>query len=191
LSAKIADNSFSLFVSFILNVLKLAKPFNTRDHLMRISNKGRARTFAPSEEDISLAKADSHKMESLESAIKGSDRLVTRFSLPSGESIEISLPAGALTLFLATIKEMAKGHAVGIVPLEEELATQEAADFLHVSRPFLVKLLDDKRIPSRKVGTKRRVRFDDLLRYKAKEDEERKKILDQLTAEAQEMGDDY
>jgi len=162
---------------------------------MNSKDKAAARTYAPSEDDISLAKAGSSKMEPFEMRMKNGDHLLTKFSLPTGESVEISLSAGALSLFLATLKEMAKGNTVGLIPLQAEISTQEAADFLHVSRPFLVRLLDDKKIPSRKVGTKRRVRFDDLLRYKAIEDDERKKILDQMTIEAQELakeiGEDY
>ncbi|MCO6455377.1 MAG: excisionase family DNA-binding protein [Pirellulaceae bacterium] len=66
-----------------------------------------------------------------------------------------------------------------------------AADLLNVSRPYVVKLLEESKIPSRTVDKYRRIRFDDLMAYKRKDDEARAKVLDQLTAEAQELGMGY
>jgi excisionase family DNA binding protein len=109
----------------------------------------------------------------------------------AGEEETIELPAGAVKLLQAILEDMASGRAVTIVPQNAELTTQQAADFLNVSRPFLVQLLERKKLPFRLVGTHRRIRFEDVVRFKENIDVERRKVLDQLTAEAQELDMGY
>ncbi len=112
-----------------------------------------------------------------------------RIRLDDGDESEpVVVPASALRLFMLLLVEFSQGNAVTLVPTHAEFATQQAADLLNVSRPYVVKLLDEGKIPCRTVGKYRRVRYEDLIAFKRKDDETRARVLDQLTAEAQELG---
>ncbi len=103
----------------------------------------------------------------------------------------LRLPAAVGDLLYRLLTEMAKGNAVAIVPVDAELTTQEAADFLHVSRPHLVRLLEEGKVPFTKVGTHRRVRFSDLATFRRKREEDRSRAMEELAAQAQELGMGY
>jgi excisionase family DNA binding protein len=108
-----------------------------------------------------------------------------------GRPISAMVPREAFELFLEVLRQMANGNAVTIVPVHAELTTQQAADLLNVSRPFLVGLLDEGKLPSRKVGSHRRVKAADLIAYQQRDEAGRKKVLDELTAEAEKHGLGY
>src|SRR5690349_9915165 len=146
-------------------------------------------TVAPSEADALLARESSRRLAAHKLGKRSSIRIQL---LDDGEEAEtLSVPASALRLFLHLLTEMSQGNAVTLIPTHAELTTQQAADLLNVSRPYVVKLLDEGKLPYRTVGKYRRIRFDDLMAYKRKDDEARAKVLDQLTAEAQELGMGY
>lgn len=104
-----------------------------------------------------------------------------------GTPHSVRVPMSALRLLVDVLTEIGEGNAVSIIPVHAELTTQEAADVLNVSRPHLVKLLESNEIPFHKTGTHRRVRYQDVIAYKKRIDNERNKILDELAAQAQEL----
>lgn len=146
-------------------------------------------TVEPTEADTQIARESSRQLATHKFGRRSSVRIQV---LDDGKEAEtLSVPASALRMFLQVLTEMSQGNSVTLIPTHAELTTQRAADLLNVSRPYLVKLLDEAKIPCRTVGKFRRVRFDDLMAYKRKDDEARAKVLDQLTAEAQDLGMGY
>jgi excisionase family DNA binding protein len=138
-------------------------------------------TALPSKEDSELAQTASREI-----ARKQPSEL--RVRLEDGQ--ELVLPRSATRLIAHLLTEMAQGNAVTIIPIHANLTTQEAADYLNVSRPFLIGLLEAGKIEYHKIGTHRRVRFLDLVKYKEATEKRRREIMEELAAQSQaeEMG---
>jgi excisionase family DNA binding protein len=147
-------------------------------------------TVTPSVED-SLAARDSSRR--LAPYLAGRRKVRVQVIPEEGRADEepLVLPASVLNLLFTILTEMAEGNTVTLIPIHAELTTQQAADLLNVSRPFVVELLEKGEIPHRKVGTHRRVLFSDLMAYKQRSDAKRQKALDELVAQAQEENMGY
>ena len=137
----------------------------------------------PSDRDAALADQAGRKLAGWGD---GSDPVPTRFGVATGEPVDI--PTSAVRLLKEILDHMAHGNGVALTPLHAELTTRQAADLLQVSRTHLVQLLDEGRIPYRKVGAHRRVRARDILDYRRETESRRRKALDELTAVDQDLG---
>ena len=137
-------------------------------------------------------------------AVSGKEREIARISseklakfrnktlkVQLGGKGECSIPACAIPLLAEMLSVMAEGQAVTVVPVQTELTTQQAAEVLGVSRPFLTKLLDSGEIPHRLVGTHRRVMLHDILEYRRQTNRNRETALEELAAEAQKLNLGY
>src|ERR1017187_3059870 len=144
--------------------------------------------FLPSEGDIALARESSRAL-SMILATKADFQTITIES--DGERKQVDLPVAAFRLFIDILANLSQGNAVQVIPVHAELTTQEAADMLMVSRPYLIQLLDQNQIKYRKVGTHRRIKYRDLLEFKMLEDARRDGALDELAKQAQELGMGY
>jgi len=144
--------------------------------------------IAPTPQDAKLARESSavlapflHDTETTETP---------HILLRSGTNREadIALPSSVLKLLLGALEEMGKGNAVTLLPLQAELTTQQAAELMRVSRPSLIKMLDERKLPFRKVGAHRRVRYADVLRYLEVEHSRRVKVMEELMEETERLG---
>ena len=141
--------------------------------------------ISPSPQDVQLAAQSSRMLATADEF----DSDVSLQMVKGGKTV--SLPPVALRLLKQLLDELAAGHAVAILPMATELTSQQAADILKVSRPFLVKLLEQGELPFRKVGKHRRVLLEDVLAYKQVQMQQRQCALDELIGQAQELNMGY
>jgi excisionase family DNA binding protein len=99
----------------------------------------------------------------------------------------VPLPPSAVKLLVEIMNQMAQGHTLTVVPQKDYITTQESADLLNVSRPFFVKLLESGKIPYKKVGNRRRILSEDVLKYKNNIQKKRVHVLQELVDQAQEL----
>ena len=117
---------------------------------------------------------------------EGASRLARALEVSGSAFGEIPLPENVRLTLLHVLREMGKGSALAILALDEELTPQQASDLLKVSRAHLMRAIHQNALPTRRVGSHYRVRLRDVLGYRD-ERERRGRLLDELTAEAQEL----
>lgn len=139
-----------------------------------------AKNERPSERDVLLAR---ESVQLLRGCVADAESHITL--QVNGRTF--LLPDSLKSVLQTSLELIAENHAVTLLPADDEIGTQEAADLLKVSRPYLVKLLDSGAIDSRKVGVQRRVRVTDVMSYKAREKVSRRNVLAELVAEGQRL----
>jgi excisionase family DNA binding protein len=151
----------------------------------------RTRRLAPPDmtaEEADMARtAQRFIVESLDHSRSASITLTS----DTGEAPSISVPTKTLRLIADLLGLMAERRPVSLTPLNHELTTVEAAQFLNVSRPFVIKEIEEGRLPHRKVGSHRRVQFSDLLKYAEAMHAQQAQALQRLADNAAELGLDY
>lgn len=127
---------------------------------------------------------DKALIEKLKEIIDGAERPV----LLGREGAHIQLPEPLFHVLTKAVRLMASGQAVTLLSENEEFTTQAAANFLGMSRPYLIKLLERGELPFHFVGTHRRIYLKDLKEYSAIRDLKRRKALDQIAEDVQAAG---
>lgn len=143
-------------------------------------------TRPPDGEEIDAAVAALPRLRDYLSSHAGAP--LVRLSVAEDRSEVLALPRAAVELLASILGHMAVGQSVSIVPSHAELTTQQAADLLNVSRPFLIGLLDAGEIEYRLVGTHRRVQASSLMSYQRTDDARRRRDADALSAETYALG---
>jgi excisionase family DNA binding protein len=137
----------------------------------------------PSEQDAALAKAASQAL-----AEAGDKPLRVQVEAAGREITAVDLPPVVARLLMDILKETAAGHAVTLVPFQEEITTQQAADLLNVSRPYLVGMIEKGELPVRMVGNQRRLPLKNVLTYREENRAKRLETLQELVAHDQKLG---
>jgi len=156
---------------------------------MRTLEKARQVLPPPlSPQDMEMARvAQRCIMEALDHSRAAAITLTT----DSGERPTVDVPPAALKLIGQLLGAMSEGRPVTLVPSNQEFSTVEAAHFLNVSRPFVIKEIESGKLPHRMVGTHRRVAFEDLIAYARKMRERQEAALERLAENSRELGLDY
>lgn len=130
------------------------------------------------------SEAEHGRVEELASRLGSAEEV---YLVVGGESIPV--PGAVYESLLRAVEALAAGSGVMVAPVDAELTTGETAELLNVSRPYLIKLLEEKgEIPFHRSGTHRRIRLRDALDYKRRRDDERRRLLGEMSRDAQRLG---
>jgi len=138
--------------------------------------------FVATDEEAVIAREAAAKLKPLADA-----KTDVKVRVVEKADVVVALPARAVALIVDFLVAMAERKPVSVIPHAAELTSQQAADYLNVSRPYLVGLLNKGEIPYRLVGTHRRVLVSDLMAYKRASDRSRRAAIKSMVEEGQEL----
>lgn len=141
-------------------------------------------TKIPNASDIAQARESSRTL----AKYADQDRVTMTITSKDNSREDVVLPGSVMELLLQMLTEISRGNAINLMPLHAELTTQEVANLMNVSRPFVVKLLESGEIPHHKVGSHRRVLLVNLIEFMKANDHAREEALDELTELSQSLG---
>jgi excisionase family DNA binding protein len=150
----------------------------------------RPNAIAPGQVRVADAERALRRITSFLAAHPADERDLVPIGPEIGQDDKLMIPRPILDMLVGIFEAVAAGRGVQIMPYNLELTTQQAADVLNVSRPYLIKLLEGGEIAYRRVGRHRRIRLDSLLVYKAADDAHRRSVADELSGLGQEFGGD-
>jgi excisionase family DNA binding protein len=139
----------------------------------------------PTQDEVELAKTAARRLAS--SLRARADGTVTISTNVDGEA-SVVLPRRAAQMLVDLLAQIANGNAVTLLPVHAHVTTQQAADILNVSRPFLVKLIEAGEIPYQMVGTHRRLRAEDVFAYRRAQEQRSRRAISELSQLDQELG---
>ncbi|MCG7468648.1 helix-turn-helix domain-containing protein [Corynebacterium sp. ACRPE] len=142
-----------------------------------LQNGGTTRDTSPAEEALLR----------LNSVLEAEDSPAPVDIFVQGTEQTIAIPREIAETLQKVLAIEAAGKSIRVVPEESEFTTQQAADFLNVSRPHVVKLIDEGSLPGYKVGSHRRVRRADLQKYKNERDARQRRAVAELTALSEDL----
>jgi len=142
----------------------------------------------PTDQEADIARKSSRELAEVLAQSETGGELHLRLRTGKARGTDIRLPRSALRVLARALQQMADGHGVLLLPVDAELTTQQAANLLRVSRPFLIKLLEQGKLPHRRVGAHRRLLARDVLQYAAAERARREHVLQELAEETERLG---
>lgn len=140
----------------------------------------------PGDVDVEVAERAARRIRDYLASHPGDDLLEVLGE--TGDDDALVIPRATAVMFAQILDLLGQGRGVQIMPREAELTTQQAADMLNVSRPYLIGLLESGKIPFRRVGRHRRIKFEALMEYKRQDDLERRAAADDLVDLSEELG---
>jgi excisionase family DNA binding protein len=124
----------------------------------------------------------------LASHARSSKRRAKRLQVVGASGEALDLPPSVVEVLRRATAVLSSGDAVAILPVGKALTTQQAADILNVSRQYVVRLVNEGRLPATRTGKHRRLRMEDVLAFKRVRDAERRRALDELSMLTEEFG---
>lgn len=155
---------------------------------MALSDHAELESLPNTTEPVTAPEATRPSLVDLYNLLSDNAHTTGQFTMVAADRRAVALPSTVVQLLRQVVGTLAKGDALTLVAIHQELTTQQAADLLNVSRQYLVRLLDDGKLAYHKTGTHRRLKLEDVLEYRRRRDGERKQSLAELSRMTQEFG---